>query len=260
MPVPSPSNRAADLRSFLSSRKGYWKSYLLDGEVELRVALKYVRKGSVALDVGGCIGTYAYHLARRAETVYVFEPNPQMAERIRRSQIKNAIVENVALSAEAGTGRLRIPKLASGRVEKGMASLESHVVDDAAAAEIVDVPLRRIDDYHFKGVSFIKIDVEGHEEAVVAGALDTIKGSQPVLLIEIEERHNKGGLARLDATLGDLGYRTYFFDNGRLAPLSEFDQERDQHFTPLIDETKGGTRAKGEVRYINNFFFLPARS
>lgn len=257
MNAQDASNYVSELRHFLAARKGYWKSYFRDGEAELRLAANFVRKGSVALDVGGCIGTYAYHLARRAGAVYVFEPNPNMAERIRRSGIRNATVENVALSSSAGIGTLRVPKLASGRVEKGMASLENHVVDDSIAAEIYEVPLRRIDDYHFRDVSFIKIDVEGHEEGVVAGAMETIANSRPTLLIEIEERHNKGGLARLAAVFESIGYRGCFLDGEKLRPLAEFDPEKDQKYDRRIDELDARARARGLVRYINNFFFIP---
>jgi FkbM family methyltransferase len=257
MNAQAQSNYVSDLRHFLAARKGYWKSYFGDGEAELRLAANFVRKGSVALDVGGCIGTYAYHLARRAGSVYVFEPNPNMAQRIRRSAIRNAIVENVALSSSVGTGTLRVPKLSSGRVEKGMASLERHVVDESVAAETYEVPLRRIDDYGFKDVSFIKIDVEGHEEGVVAGAMETIGRCRPTLLIEIEERHNKGGLARLAALFDSIGYGGWFLDGGKLRPLAEFDLEKDQKYDRRVDEADARARSSGLVRYINNFFFIP---
>ena len=40
-------------------------------------------------------------------------------------------------------------------------------------------------------IKFIKIDVEGHEIEVLKGAEKTIKDNLPVLLIEIEKRHNQ---------------------------------------------------------------------
>ena len=48
-----------------------------------------------------------------------------------------------------------------------------------------------IDLERFSNVGFIKIDVEGHEHAVLEGATKTIKRNMPNLLVEMEEKHNK---------------------------------------------------------------------
>jgi FkbM family methyltransferase len=40
-------------------------------------------------------------------------------------------------------------------------------------------------------VGFIKIDVEGHELAVINGATTLLTTQRPLLLIEIEARHHR---------------------------------------------------------------------
>jgi hypothetical protein len=72
------------------------------------------------------------------------------------------------------------------------------------------VPALRLDDYALDRVGFIKIDVEGHELAVLKGAEATIRGSMPSLLVEIEERHSLCGIQNVTAFLTGLRYEGFF--------------------------------------------------
>jgi len=47
------------------------------------------------------------------------------------------------------------------------------------------VNIKKLDSFNLKNVCLIKIDVEGHENQVLEGALDTIKSSRPVMIVEI---------------------------------------------------------------------------
>ena len=58
-----------------------------------------------------------------------------------------------------------------------------------ASWDAVKVPARRLDSIVDSEVGFIKIDVEGHEAAVLTGANRLIHKSRPNLVIEIEQRH-----------------------------------------------------------------------
>jgi hypothetical protein len=46
------------------------------------------------------------------------------------------------------------------------------------------VVLKRLDDFAFEGVNFIKVDVEGAEAMVIAGAVTTLQKHHPVLVFE----------------------------------------------------------------------------
>ena len=59
------------------------------------------------------------------------------------------------------------------------------------------VQTRTLDSFSFHNVGFIKIDIEGHELAVISGARNTIEQSRPAFLIECEERNTPGGLNEL---------------------------------------------------------------
>jgi hypothetical protein len=92
--------------------------------------------------------------------------------------------------------------------------------------------------------SFIKIDVEGHEEAVVAGATTLIARQRPVLMVELIEAFNPGAIARLNTHFSQLSYDCFFLSGGVLKPVAEFEAGRDQ-----------GLRGRA---YIANFIFIPA--
>lgn len=251
MPVPDVVRRA---RRWGRTRLRFWKDFYLTGERELRELPRYVRRDAMAIDIGGNIGIYTYHLHRLAARVVTFEPNPDYVGQIRALGLKRDRVEPIALSNASGEVTLRIPRLASGRVDVGMATIEPGVVGDDAVARAITVQTRRLDDYGFDGVGFVKIDVEGHEEAVLDGAAETIARNRPALLIEIEERHNRGGPRRIADKLASQGYSGFFFRDGGRRPMAEFVAERDQQDRPeLLDA--GHERRRNP--YINNFVFLP---
>ena len=53
------------------------------------------------------------------------------------------------------------------------------------------VQIKRLDDYSdIENIGFIKIDTEGFEDKVIAGARKTITEYRPILMVEIEKRHN----------------------------------------------------------------------
>jgi hypothetical protein len=109
--------------------------------------------------------------------------------------------------------------------------------------------VRTLDEYDFRDVAFIKIDVEGHEEAVLKGAQRTLATNRPSLLIEIEERHNTGSIERVAKMLGALGYREYFLLDDELHGYEDFEAPTHQPPSNVGERGKSGT-------YVNNFMFV----
>jgi FkbM family methyltransferase len=195
-----------------------------------------VPPGMLAIDAGANVGIYTYWIARSASEVVAFEPQPTLAARLAASGIPGLTMHNCGLSDSDGLAELHIPVSANGE-----ASLRELDVPN----ETVRVPLSTVDSFGLTNVGFFKIDVEGHEEPLLRGAEETLRRSNASIYIEIEERHNPGGLARITAWLADLGYaNVQFRQHGAMHPISSFDLERDQ--------LQQQPRTPG---YANNFLF-----
>jgi FkbM family methyltransferase len=100
------------------------------------------------------------------------------------------------------------------------------------------------------GPRFLKIDVEGHELAVLQGARRTLEAHQPTILVECEARHRPDGDVRpVFDFLESFGYTGSFFQRDRRRPLKEFDPATHQSLGPNDDRLPDG--------YVNNFAFEP---
>ena len=137
-------------------------------EPEIALIRDFIEPGHRVVDVGANQGIYAYHCWRLGARVEVFEPNPICLSTLSAWAVgKRAItVHPVALSNREGFADLAIPVDELGVEHDASASLE-HGAQGRARYE--RVPLRTLDSFEFDHVRLIKIDVEGHEAAVIAG-------------------------------------------------------------------------------------------
>lgn len=131
---------------------------------------------------------------------------------------RNVALYRVALSDTNATTSLRYDP---GNTGIGTIEARNTLTENAGIKSIVshEVETRRLDDYGFKDVALIKVDVEGHEEAVLRGAEATIEANRPTIICEIEERHNPGGLDRARQWLGARGYQTFVLRDGQITDL-----------------------------------------
>ena len=189
--------------------------YAYAHESELRYLVHLVDAGSTVVDVGANAGQYAYTLSRlvgRSGRVICVEPQPVLGRFLRRAarQLRLPImVERCALSDHTGTEQLHIP-LISGKKISTRASVVAH---GAVQYTSMQVPMRRLDDIMpsvSNRVSLIKIDVEGHELAVMMGGLKTIQTHRPAILVEIDEKHSHVPVERTNDLLRDLRYEKFY--------------------------------------------------
>jgi FkbM family methyltransferase len=226
------------------------------GEVELHLLEFLCRRDQDAIDVGANDGCYVHYLRRHARQVIAFEPMPSLARMLRRKFRRGVVVESMALSDTAGTVSLRMP-VVDGVVVTGCSTVSSVASATYPAHRAIEVPMDRLDSVYGGEVGFIKIDVEGHEQAVLDGAIETIRRCRPRMLVEVDERLAPGGLARAKAYFRDLGYLGYYVEAGRLEPIERFSTERLQNPANLPDLTAPLQQRKRFGRYIYNFIFLP---
>ena len=224
--------------------------FLLGGEREVHELPSLVEPGSVVVDVGAHIGDYTYSLCKAVAPgghVIAVEPLPNLARSLARATEKLRLpvtVLNCALSAQPGEAELRVP-LNDGMEDFGFATLVPRVT----GGKVIRVELKTLDDVcsDVKGkISFIKIDVEGHELDVLRGGGAVIKKHRPILLIEIEQRHSPVPIKETFDHVLSLGYRGEFLEADKTHhPLSEFETEKHQ------------TARLHTREYISNFIFRP---
>ena len=162
---------------------------------------RQVPHSSTVIDVGANIGLSTILLARMAERVIAFEPSPPnvafLRRNLKRNGITNVEVHAVAASSEPGTLRFHVAQFGAG----------SHVV---AAGHVsgntistVDVPAVTLDETDLPPIAFIKIDAEGHEPDVLAGARQLLVRDCPLIYTEVNiwclsafAGHSPGALVR----------------------------------------------------------------
>ena len=222
-----------------------WRSAV---EPEMALLPQLCRKNAVSIDIGANKGLYVQAMLAHSAGVIAFEPLPLMLKRLHLLFGRRVTVHAVALSDYNGQCDIKLP---AGNC--ALATIEPNNplhIEGNVAIETQTVKVTTLDAYQLQHIGMIKIDVEGHEEKVLKGAIATITREQPNLIVEIEERHNPGAVMRVVTLLKNLGYNGYFFDKEKIQRVENFDLERDQN--PLHVSVKGKTG-----HYINNFIFTP---
>ncbi len=166
------------------------------------VLTRLARPGDTFFDVGANVGYHSlgvYDVVRSSGgAVHVFEPNPTMNRLLQRAFHANAFwtgvhINQVALSDRDGTATMTVYEDMWGgaRLQQpdDLGSSEHGWARDAAIREQFEVPTTTIDKYcegrGVERIDLLKIDVEGHEEAVVAG-MQGITESSPDLKAVLE--------------------------------------------------------------------------
>ena len=209
-------------RYFLKKRLE--RSIKNNDEQEIKLVKNFIIPGTDSIDVGVYRGVYSYEMSKYSKNVHSFEPNPILLNHIEKNLkkiIKNVNFYNYALSNKNDKVSLRVP-IRNKNYNKdnyeeyfqmGRASI--HNENKFNDFEVFDVESQKLDNLNFTNkISFIKIDVEGHEVQVIKGSEKTIKNNKPILLVEIEEQYTKKDVNDTLRYINSLGYNSFcFYDN-----------------------------------------------
>ena len=151
-----------------------------------------LRTQGVFLDVGANNGLYSILAAKTRPGVGViaFEPYAPARDILLANLALNGLDANVAvhdtaLSDSAGEATLHLPDSSHGLLETS-ASLEPGF---QLAARTVAVRKARLDDLPLdERIAVMKIDVEGHEAAVLRGAARRLEQDRPIVFAEMLDR------------------------------------------------------------------------
>ena len=214
---------------------------IIDGWYEKRfleqltkVVLPYIRKNTIALDIGANIGNHSLWFADYFERVHSFEPNSRTFRLLEANTMfsKNIIIHNVGCSNEPASNQLAIiPKNNIGGTRLYSSYANTPLSTDYSESEKTYFDLVRLDDYlpndlHCK-VGLIKCDVEWYEEQVFQGAENIILSSKPIIAFEPNRFEN------VQKNLIDFGYK-YFYGISRFHSISKI--KRINKFIPIISK------------------------
>lgn len=180
-------------------------------EDELETLGALVEPGSTVVDVGANIGSHTVFFARRvgpAGTVVAIEPQSFAYGLLAANMATNGFTNTRCLRVAAGRtpGKVHLPILdpASASNFGAVAAVASGGAVPAATEE---VEATTIDALGLASCALIKIDVEGMEVEVLAGARETIARHRPVVFVENNTRERS---AEILAAVRELGYRAYW--------------------------------------------------
>ncbi|HXA55621.1 MAG TPA: FkbM family methyltransferase, partial [Solirubrobacteraceae bacterium] len=170
----------------LSMRDHHHRAIYFLGEHEPEITALFRRllvQGATVFDVGANAGYFSVLACELgAVAVHAFEPNPRIRALLEHSAgMGGGAIEVVgaACGAHAGTATLRL----SDPANTGMTSL----TDGAEEGGGVTVALVTLDGYSQRigaHPNLIKIDVEGYEREVLAGASRLLRDARPIVIAE----------------------------------------------------------------------------
>lgn len=174
----------ADLSSFLEWQLwafGCYEEHFPDLFIYL------LKPGDRCIDVGANIGIHTIRLAKLVGVegeVIAIEPDAELATRARHNVRLNGL-ENVrmiqAAASRPGADSVLLYRPEEADANRGRASLLPHDYLTGPAAQVSAVC---IDDLTNSRIQLMKIDVEGHEGAVISGAIHTIERYSPAIIFE----------------------------------------------------------------------------
>jgi FkbM family methyltransferase len=234
---------------FLGKTKKGRPAYLDYQQDRLDAAYAHTNGWEVAVDVGAHVGLVTRALAKRFKRVVSFEPHPEtFACLVKNTQhLSNVECVNAAVAdtdAAVWVENHRTPNSGDRQI---VLNPEKHANASVAVGAI------RLDDYPLRRVDLLKIDVQGYEGRVLAGAANTLCAFAPTVLVEVEPRgklrhqFDKDGAvdrglvrmgAKLRTTIG--ADRVYAFGPDGAHPYSKYEARGAYHW---VYYENGKTRA-----------------
>jgi len=187
-----------------------------------RLMVRYVVPGSVAYDIGANIGIHTLLLSRlvgRSGQVYAFEPVPVLYDRL---------CENIRLNPSLIAARPI--QLALGDSSGTAAFYTGHHAGAGHLAasgpengDRIVVSTSKLDEFVYRDQhappGFVKIDVEGAEGSVLAGAEQVLSNARPILLVDLHTPAQDLAVGKSLSQAGYVAYRTV--DASRVRELEQ---------------------------------------
>lgn len=211
-------------RTLWTRRGGYWLPFHADGDLqEVQYQLEgelwfkweserlreYLPKDGVVIDVGANLGfvvlLFAKHVGPGGQ-IYAFEPSPlaykKLLEVMEKNQLHNVQCFNLGCGSARKEETLLVP------ASSGNATIRRRGVHQAETCHELNIQIDTLDNVIFpraRKIDFLKIDTEGFEDQVLAGAVELVARDRPVVYLELSQEYGDSS-ARAIAWLRARGY------------------------------------------------------
>jgi len=164
-----------------------WFSVRLQEQVDIHYQQRYryyifnnIPRKRTMIDIGANIGIFARPSAELFEQVVCFEPVFKNFEVLQKNleNYNNVELHNLGLGDKDQIVTFELQTLKCGHTKQ----VEEFVPNPEFEKHTGE--LTTLDRFNFQSVDWIKIDVEGFENAVLEGSRDTIQRNRPWLLLE----------------------------------------------------------------------------
>jgi FkbM family methyltransferase len=199
----------------------------------IRVVPAWLRPGDWAIDAGANVGLLSSPLAAAVGghgRVWAVEPLPANVERLRALKDANHLAQldilPMALASSAGTAKLRLSSRPGGSGSGSFVAPWAR--EDFVEVETVPLDHLTADRPAVPHLRLVKLDVEGYETHVLAGAAETLRRWQPRVVCEFHDqllRAAGSSSADLLAAFAGHGY----------APAPPFDRPRGSLEGKVVD-------------------------
>lgn len=173
---------------------------------ELEVLKVFLQKEltsfNTCLDIGANIGNHSLFFSKLFDHVISFEPNNRTFKvlALNADLSKNVLAVNVGIGIEKATLKASVNPL----------NIGGAAINDSSEANI-EFKIVALDEYLKESpspsISFIKMDVEGHELKALQGASDTLNTHHPILALELHVKKERTQSEDILEFLEQMGYK-----------------------------------------------------
>ena len=140
---------------------------------KMQPALTFMdHREGIAVDIGSNVGFWTFPLAHEFKKVHCFEPIPlhNACWKQNLAGVNNVVLHKVGLSDTPGKLSFTSPEGSCGG---------TYVSETG-----ITYPIKTLDSFNLKNVSFLKVDCEGFELPILQGAEETLKKCKPLVVVE----------------------------------------------------------------------------
>lgn len=186
-------------------------------DFDRRMLYSLVKENFICFDIGANIGETTLNFAKLASKgkIYSFEPVPFLFQRLKTNvelnSFQNISLNNLAVSDKQEELFFENPN------NNNSSGISLNKEKSAASSIVYSTTIDTfVSEHNIEKIDFMKIDVEGFENFVINGGINTLKKMKPVLFIEIDNKNllknNSSEKILLTQLQNDFGYTLYRID------------------------------------------------